>query len=240
MVGSVVLGILALVLTSVALGGVDATGPDDGILDGGAAPARVAIVPAAATTVAPEPAPAWVESTSATTGVPAVAVRAYARAALVLGQESPGCRLGWTTLAGIGSVESDHGRLGGAVLQADGTSLPPIVGPALDGTAGFAAIPSDPEGASRHGDARWDRAVGPMQFISDTWSRWADDGDGDGRADPLDIDDATLAAGRYLCHAGADLTTADGWSAAVFSYNHSQDYVRLVLSRANAIASAVG
>ncbi len=34
------------------------------------------------------------------------------------------------------------------------------------------------------------------------------------------MDDAALAAARYLCASGADLATGTGWSTAVFSYNH--------------------
>jgi len=46
--------------------------------------------------------------------------------------------------------------------------------------------------------------------------------------DPLDIDDAAYAAGRYLCADHHDLATDSGWSAAVFSYNHDAGYVRSV------------
>src|SRR5689334_16415323 len=50
--------------------------------------------------------PAWVQRTATETGLPVAAVRAYATASLRLGQEQPGCRLGWSTLAGIAEVES--------------------------------------------------------------------------------------------------------------------------------------
>src|SRR3546814_6297301 len=75
----------------------------------------------------------------------------------------------------------------------DGRSSRPILGPALDGRPGFAAIRSTPESATWHGDSTWDHAVGPLQFIPSTWSRWAADGDGDGASDPNDIDDAAYA-----------------------------------------------
>ncbi len=45
----------------------------------------------------------------------------------------------------------------------------------------------------------YDRAVGPMQFLPGTWGRWGSDGDRDGVSDPQDVDDAALAAARYLC-----------------------------------------
>src|SRR3546814_10762281 len=91
----------------------------------------------------------------------------------------------------------------------DGRSSRPILGPALDGRPGFAAIRSTPESATWHGDSTWDHAVGPLQFIPSTWSRWAADGDGDGASDPNDIDDAAYAAGRYLCADGHRLRSEE-------------------------------
>jgi len=175
----------------------------------------------------PQVDPLWVRRTAAATGIPAPAVLAYGRATLVLAGSDPGCRLGWTTLAGIGAVESAHGTVGGRTLGPDGRSSSPVLGPALDGR-GYAAVPATRASARWHGDPRWDHAVGPLQFISSTWRRWASDGDGDGAADPNDLDDAALAAGRYLCAGGQDLTTDRGWTAAVLSYNHADAYVSAV------------
>jgi len=177
--------------------------------------------------------PAWVGRTAAATGIPAPAVRAYADAQL---GRPTGCDLGWTTLAGIGWVESHHGTIGGRTLGGDGRSSRPILGPALDGGGGFAAIPATPRTTTWHGDARWDHAVGPLQFIPSTWATWGTDGDGDGDADPNDIDDAAATAVRYLCADGHDLTTGSGWADAVFSYNHARSYVAAV--RAAAVAYA--
>jgi membrane-bound lytic murein transglycosylase B len=181
-------------------------------------------------------APQWVQKVSARTGIGEVALSAYASAALRLADEQPGCRLGWTTLAGIGGVESIHGTDGGAYLLADGRTSQPIIGPALDGTQGTAAIRASAETSLWHGDSTWDHAVGPMQFIPSTWERWQSDGNHDGVSDPSNIADAAYAAGRYLCAAGSDLTTARGWTQAVFSYNQSDTYVRTVLAYANAYA----
>ncbi len=180
----------------------------------------------------PRAATTWVRSTSAKTGIGIIAVQAYGDASLRLGREQPGCHLGWTTLAGIGGIESGHGTHSGASVQASGVTTHPILGPALNGTSGMAAIRSDEQSAKWHGDPRWDHAVGPMQFIPSTWRKWGSDGDGDGIADPNNIYDAAYAAGRYLCASGDDLRTSRGWSAAIFSYNHSNDYVRNVLARA--------
>jgi membrane-bound lytic murein transglycosylase B len=97
----------------------------------------------------------------------------------------------------------------------------PILGPALNGGA-FAGI-YDSDGGLWDGDTVWDHAVGPFQFIPQTWRSWGAGGNGDGQADPSQIDDAALAAGCNLCHAG-DLSTVEGWRHAVLSYNHSDRY----------------
>ena len=182
----------------------------------------------------------WVSSVSSATGIPRAAVRAYGDATLTMADEDPACRLGWPTIAGIGWIESGHGTHGHAVLGDDGVPSIPIVGPALDGSPGRAAIHSTPQSVQWHGDPVWDHAVGPMQFIPSTWARWAADGDGDGVANPQDIDDAALATARYLCAGSRDLSTWDGWHAAVLSYNHAESYVQSVYARANAYATTVG
>ncbi|MEQ7847577.1 lytic murein transglycosylase [Nocardioides kribbensis] len=181
--------------------------------------------------------PSWVTRTASATGVPAPAVRAYGQAQL---SQVGGCALGWTTLAGIGWVESQHGTLGGRRLGEDGRSSSTILGPALDGTGDVAAIRSTRASAVWHGDRRWEHAVGPMQFLPSTWERWATDGDADGAADPRDLDDAAAAAARYLCASGADLDTGPSWSAAVLSYNHSSAYVEAVRLAALTYADRAG
>lgn len=194
-------------------------------------------VPAGRPVGVPRVDPSWVRTISTRTGIPAPALRAYARVQLA---GDAGCPIGWTTLAGLGWVESQHGTLGGRSLRDDGTSSSAILGPALDGTGAFAAIPASRESRRWHDDARWEHAVGPMQFLPSTWSQWATDGDGDGVTDPHDLDDAAAAAGRYLCASGADLTTGDGWSRAVFTYNHSQAYVGKVYEAASVYATRAG
>lgn len=193
---------------------------------------------------APPPAPGsgrqelfadWAAGLAPKLDIPQRALQAYAYAHFALEQTQPGCQLTWVTLAGIGRIESDHGRYGGATLGPDGRTSPPIIGVPLDGTAGNRAI-SDSDGGGLDGDNRLDRAVGPMQFIPSTWARWATDGDGDGRGDPQDIDDAAAAAGRYLCANNRDLATGPGWSRAILSYNNSQAYLLNVFSNAERYA----
>ena len=68
-----------------------------------------------------------------------------------------------------------------------------------------------------------------MQFIPSTWQVVKVDADGDGKRNPQDMDDAALATAVYLCSGKDNLSSRKGQEAAVFRYNHSQDYVNLVL-----------
>ncbi|HET6560836.1 MAG TPA: hypothetical protein VFG72_03095 [Marmoricola sp.] len=161
--------------------------------------------------------------------VPEAALRAYRNAASTIARTDPACQLPWTLLAGIGRVESDHGRYGGSQLDSEGVSHPAIRGVALNGVGPVAAIPDSDDGRFDN-DVVWDRAVGPMQFIPDTW-RWAGrDGDGDGVATPNDLDDAALAAAAYLCPASGSVLPESSMRAAIFGYNHSDYYVDLVMA----------
>ncbi|AZQ40368.1 hypothetical protein EJ357_13365 [Streptomyces cyaneochromogenes] len=156
--------------------------------------------------------------------LPASVFAAYRRAAERLSREAPGCRLRWQLLAAIGQVESGQAR--GGRVTSDGTTVTPILGPRLDGVA-FALI-RDTDGGAHDGDGAYDRAVGPMQFIPSTWARWGADGNGDGRRDPNNVFDAALAAGRYLCAGGRDLSVPAELDRAILGYNHSTAYLRTV------------
>jgi membrane-bound lytic murein transglycosylase B len=72
-----------------------------------------------------------------------------------------------------------------------------------------------------------------MQFIPSTWTTYAVDADGSGTADPHDIDDAALAAGRYLCANNHNLATPQGWWDAILNYNGVQTYAQNVFNAAN-------
>ncbi|MBO0822771.1 MAG: lytic murein transglycosylase [Actinobacteria bacterium] len=164
-------------------------------------------------------------------GIPAVALAAYQRAATALAASDPACHLPWQLLAGIGRVESDDGRFGGAVLLSDGYGTRPIFGLPLDGRDGVALV-RDTDGGSLDGDPNFDRAVGPMQFIPSTWAVYGIDGNGDGKRDPNNIFDAALAAADYLCAGGGDMTNPAQEAAAVRRYNDADEYVRVVLALA--------
>jgi membrane-bound lytic murein transglycosylase B len=173
----------------------------------------------------------WAAQTAAATGIPVRALVAYAGAAIVKTEQMPECRLSWSTLAGVGKIESDHGRHGGSMLDEGGTAVPGIFGIALDGVT-TAHVPDSDDGAI-DGDPDSDRAVGPMQLIPQTWRNWHVDGGADGVEDPQNIDDAAVAAANYLCRSSIAMDTEDGWRAAISAYNSSDTYL------ANVAAAAV-
>jgi Bacterial Ig-like domain (group 3) len=152
-------------------------------------------------------------------GIPGVMLDAYQRAERTMAATEPACHLPWTMLAGIGQIESGHAR--GGRVDAAGNTLGSILGPELDGSSDMAAI-ADTDHGTLDADQGWDRAVGPMQFIPASWR-------GYGAGNPNNIYDSTLAAGRYLCAGGADLSDPAQQAMAIFRYNHSATYVANVL-----------
>ncbi|WP_409185013.1 lytic transglycosylase domain-containing protein [Amycolatopsis sp. VS8301801F10] len=184
---------------------------------------------------APVPLPAY-DLPDGPLGIPATALVAYRHAADVLGREQPGCHIDWALIASIGRIESNHAR--GGYVDAAGTTLQPILGPQLNGTGPYAAIPDTDHGVLDQ-DPVWDRAVGPFQFIPATWRSYAADGNGDGKADPGNLFDASLAAARYLCSGGLDLANPDQLRTAIYRYNNSDAYVTTVILWAEAYRKGV-
>jgi membrane-bound lytic murein transglycosylase B len=184
------------------------------------------------------PATRQVISGLAANGIPNVALNAYRVAATRMRHDLPSCGIDWALLAGIGREESDHGQFAGAALHSNGTSTPRIIGPALDGTQSQ-YIPAPVDGAALDGDAQYTHALGPMQFIPQTWARYGTDANGDGKADIFNINDAALSAARYLCAAGGNLRTQAGQVRAVLAYNHSDEYLAQVLALAQAYRSGL-
>jgi membrane-bound lytic murein transglycosylase B len=180
--------------------------------------------------------PDWVAAVSERSGIPPRVLAAYAGTAIAKHGDDPACGLGWNTLAGIGWVESRHGTYRGASTADDGTVSPPIIGIALDG--GSTARIDDTDGGALDGDAQFDRAVGPLQFIPGSWANWAVDGSGDGVADPHNVDDASLAAANYLCRAVPTLADEASWRAGIAAYNSDPAYLDAVAIAAQRYAEA--
>ncbi|MEV4125984.1 lytic murein transglycosylase [Nocardia sp. NPDC049707] len=160
-------------------------------------------------------------ATGGALGIPEIVLAAYRNAELALESSMPGCGLSWSLLAGIGRIESLHA--GGGRTDAVGTAVTPIFGPALDGS-----LPGNE--VIKAADGTPVRAIGPMQFLPKTWSLYAADGNGDGVADPQNVFDASLAAGKYLCSGGLNLRDPQQELRAVLRYNNSLAYAANVLS----------
>lgn len=178
----------------------------------------------------------WAEHLAPPLGIPVMALEAYGYAARVAEVENPKCHIAWTTLAGIGMVESHHGTYRGATIAPNGDVTPPIRGVPLDGTMNNLRIP-DSDSGSMDSDGAVDRAMGPMQFIPDTWRLYGVDANNTGFASPDNIDDAALSAAGYLCYRGKDLSSPHGWMDALHAYNLSDDYARAVRDWATAYAN---
>ena len=130
--------------------------------------------------------------------------------------------LPWEVLAAIGAIESGHGQ--GRLDPTTGDVLPAIYGPPLDGTHGTPRL-VDPTSPSL-----WAHARGPMQFIDSSWRRWGRLAPGRPANASPSVDnawDAIYSAAAYLC---ATVASTGDVAAAVYSYNHSDEYVAAVLA----------
>ena len=126
-----------------------------------------------------------------------------------------------------GKVESHHADRGD--VNPDGVLRSAIFGPLLDGSLGGNDVIGDTDGGELDGDATYDRAVGPMQFLPSTWKAYAKDGNGDGKSDPQNIFDAALTTANYLCDEDLDLRDPSSLVTAILRYNNSMEYVNNVL-----------
>lgn len=144
--------------------------------------------------------------------------------------------LRWELLAGIGSIESGHGTSGGASVDSEtGEVVRHIFGIPLDGSPGIERLPIGKWIGWFGLGGPWQQAVGPMQFLPGTFDAWAVDQDGDGFANPHDIDDAVATAANYLCGGRTGSITDE--RAALRRYNDDDSYVTRVLDYADLIGS---
>jgi hypothetical protein len=109
---------------------------------------------------------------------------------------------GWSYLAAIGKIESDHGRSSASGVHTGQNSHGCCAGP-MQIHNGFGAG-------------------------TGTWGVYKVDGDLDGRTDIYDPDDAAATAANYLRASGAP----EDWRAAAYAYNHAHWYVADVVRQA--------
>ena len=99
--------------------------------------------------------------------------------------------------------------------------LPPAV---------LVAIGKVETGLGIRSDTSYAGALGPMQFLPGTWAAYGVDGDGDGRADVMNVVDALHGAARLLCaNGGGDPHRV---RTALWNYNRSLSYVERVAALA--------
>lgn len=138
--------------------------------------------------------------------------------------------------------------LSGAEFLTDGAEVPPpsdrTEAIQLEGAEGVEAVDgaeavelpvikrlaliSDTDGGRLDADTTYDRAVGPMQFIPQTWRTYEADANLDDIKDPQNVYDASLASARYLCNAAGSMTNEEGERRAYFAYNHDEEYTENV------------
>jgi hypothetical protein len=118
-------------------------------------------------------------------------------------------RVPWQLLAGIGAIESDHGR---------------------------SPAPGVRSGVNAYGCCAGPMQFNLRDGPPSTWQRYGEDGNGDGTTDVHEPADAIASAANYLRallhNTGGDI------GRAILGYNHSQAYVDDVLARAHAYAGA--
>jgi hypothetical protein len=124
--------------------------------------------------------------------------------------------LDWSILAGIGSIETNHGR-----LKAPGVTSGVNAFGCCGGPMQFFFKP-------------YGGRLRANEKNSSTWGTYGLDGNGDGFKTVWDPDDAIPSAARYLKASGAP----GDWQRAIFAYNRAQWYVDDVLGRAKGYRQA--
>src|SRR6266536_1886416 len=121
--------------------------------------AAAAAQQAAAGPGAAAPTPTVTTPTASDNEIPEMALRAYRYAEAWASGFDPSCKLSWSVLAGIGRIESNHGRHFGAQTRFSSTGdvTPTILGPVLNGAPNTGTI-HDTDGGRLDGDPLWDQA----------------------------------------------------------------------------------
>lgn len=145
-----------------------------------------------------------------------------------------------TTYAALPASWTSLQPLSIPAFTVDGFPIPPFLLPIYQAAAAQYGVPWEILASINEIETDFGRnlsvssagALGWMQFIRSSWSRWGTDGDGDGRRDPRNPVDAIFAAARYLKDAGADTDLPK----AIYAYNHAAWYVNRVVKRAREFA----
>ncbi|MBZ0265239.1 lytic murein transglycosylase [bacterium] len=81
----------------------------------------------------------------------------------------------------------------------------------------------------------WAGAFGMSQFLPTSFEAYARDGDSDGVIDLYHLEDAVASVANYLSRHGYRTDNLKKRKKAIYSYNHSDDYVDCVITLANAV-----
>ncbi|MDO5669798.1 MAG: hypothetical protein Q4G50_07325 [Corynebacterium sp.] len=171
----------------------------------------------------------WSSSRAEPYGIPERQLRAYAFAAWSSAQES-GCQVGWPTLAALGALLSDHGRVNGAEVGEDGATTVALRGLNLMRPEHPQEVP-DTDAGIIDGDSHRDIPVGPLQIMPSRWEQFGVSAEPHRPADPDNIDDAALTTAHILCTAG-DPTSPEGWDAGLKEIDPDPEFIKAVHARA--------
>jgi cell wall-associated NlpC family hydrolase len=161
---------------------------------------------------------AWASKTSQWLDIPLRPILGYAKTTVLLSKEQPDCHLSWITLAAVGKTTTDHGRVNGGQIGADGVSTKPI------GTVELRDFYTHVISTAN--------AAGPMQLTPALWAKWQQSASG-GKPDVQNIDDAALTAGRALCADHRNLSKGSDWWSAVTSLQSAPLFLHRTLATAN-------
>ncbi|MDO5670435.1 MAG: hypothetical protein Q4G50_10555 [Corynebacterium sp.] len=171
----------------------------------------------------------WSSSRAEPYGIPERQLRAYAFAAWRIHQDS-GCQVGWPTLAALGSVLSDHGRIDAGEVTEDGSTTVALRGLNLVHPDRPQEVP-DTDAGTVDGDSQRDIPVGPLQIMPSRWEQFGISAEPGRPADPDNVDDAALTTARILCTAG-DPTTPEGWDSGLKEIDPDPEFITAVHARA--------
>lgn len=130
---------------------------------------------------------------------------------------------------------AENGRVDDSTNNGDSATPPPVTG---DGKWREPPPPygsGDPWAVGGNNGTTWpdgsQGAHGPFQFEPGTWQSNKVDGNGDGKADALDMVDAAYGAAKYLAAGGGKIgASEDKLRRAAWAYNHDNDYVNSVIT----------